>query len=100
MYYFRQVQGQVTPLLRGIYVKPATAVVVLGYRGLAAIEPASGHLNADHPKDRCRFRELVGDCILDVVCSGLQHALLLAGHRSQGSHGASGSFASFAGFWS
>ncbi len=69
MYYFRQVQVQVTPLLQEIGVKPATAVVVLGYRGHATIEPASGHLNADLPKDRCQLREWVGDCMHSVLCA-------------------------------
>jgi IS5 family transposase len=85
-------------LLQDSGIKPTTAVVDLGYRGVDAdnpgltithrgkakrldaeghklikrrnaIEPVIGHLKADHRMDRCRLRGEIGDRLHAVLCA-------------------------------
>ena len=88
---------QTTTLLQDLGVKPTTAVVDLGYRGVdhlvpveiihrgrfktmapqqrrwlkgrQAIEPVIGHLKADHRMDRCWLKGAEGDAIHAVLCA-------------------------------
>ncbi len=89
---------QTTTLLQDIGVKPTTAVVDLGYRGVdaeiapvqlvhrgksktltvtqrawlrrrQAVEPAIGHLKADHRMDRCWLKGSEGDALHAVLCA-------------------------------
>jgi IS5 family transposase len=89
---------QTTTLLQDIGVKPSTAVVDLGYRGVdaevapvqlihrgkcktltatqrawlrrrQAVEPAIGHLKADHRMDRCWLKGSEGDALHAVLCA-------------------------------
>jgi IS5 family transposase len=89
---------QTTKLLEKIGVTPTTAVVDLGYRGVGddvptvqvihrgkaksltarqkawlrrrqAVEPAIGHLKADHRMDRCWLRGSEGDALHAVLCA-------------------------------
>ncbi len=89
---------QTTTLLQDIGVKPTTAVVDLGYRGVdaqiapvqlvhrgrsktlsaaqrawlrrrQAVEPAIGHLKADHRMDRCWLKGAEGDALHAVLCA-------------------------------
>jgi IS5 family transposase len=89
---------QTTTLLQDIGVKPTTAVVDLGYRGVddevapvqvihrgkaktltaqqkawlrrrQAIEPVIGHAKADHRMDRCWLKGAEGDAIHAVLCA-------------------------------
>jgi len=89
---------QTTTLLQDIGVKPTTAIVDLGYRGVdadiapvqlihrgksktltaaqrtwlrrrQAVEPAIGHLKADHRMDRCWLKGSEGDALHAVLCA-------------------------------
>lgn len=89
---------QTTTLLQDIGVKPTTAVVDLGYRGVdaeiapvqlvhrgksktlttaqrtwlrrrQAVEPTIGHLKADHRMDRCWLKGSEGDALHAVLCA-------------------------------
>ena len=89
---------QTNTLLQDIGVKPTTAIVDLGYRGVdqeiapvqvihrgkaksltatqrawlrhrQAIEPAIGHLKADHRMDRCWLKGSEGDALHAVLCA-------------------------------
>ena len=89
---------QTTTLLEKIGVAPTTAVVDLGYRGVdddvptvqvihrgkaksltarqktwlrrrQAVEPAIGHLKADHRMDRCWLKGPEGDALHAVLCA-------------------------------
>lgn len=89
---------QATVLMQDIGVKPRTAVVDLGYRGVDAenpgltithrgkaksldaqgiklikrrnaIEPVIGHLKADHRMDRCHLKGELGDRLHAVLCA-------------------------------
>lgn len=89
---------QTTTLLQDIGVKPATAVVDLGFRGVdeavapvqlihrgkfksldeqqrrwlkrrQAIEPAIGHAKSDHRLDRCWLTGSTGDALHAVLCA-------------------------------
>jgi IS5 family transposase len=88
---------QTTTLLQDLQVKPTTAVVDLGYRGVddlvpaevihrgrfktmaaqqrrwlrrrQAIEPVIGHLKSDHRMDRCWLKGAEGDAIHAVLCA-------------------------------
>lgn len=89
---------QTTTLLQDIGVKPTTAVVDLGYRGVdaavapvqvihrgkgksltavqrtwlkrrQAIEPLIGHAKADHGMDRCWLKGAQGDALHAVLCA-------------------------------
>jgi IS5 family transposase len=89
---------QTTTLLQDIGVKPTTAIVDLGYRGVdvdiapvqlihrgkaktlttaqrawltrrQAVEPAIGHLKADHRMDRCWLKGTEGDALHAVLCA-------------------------------
>jgi IS5 family transposase len=89
---------QTTTLLQDIGVKPTTAIVDLGYRGVdhdlapvtvvhrgksktltnaqrtwlrrrQAIEPSIGHLKADHRMDRCWLKGRDGDVLHAVLCA-------------------------------
>ena len=89
---------QTTTLLQDLGVKPLTAVVDLGYRGVdaqvapvevihrgkfksltavqkrwlkrrQAVEPAIGHAKADHRMDRCWLRGSEGDALHAVLCA-------------------------------
>ena len=89
---------QTTTLLQDLGVKPTTAVVDLGYRGVdaevapvqvihrgksktltaaqriwlrrrQAVEPAIGHLKADHRMDRCWLKGSEGDALHAVLCA-------------------------------
>ena len=89
---------QTTTLLESIGTKPTTAVVDLGYRGVdddvptvnvihrgkakrltarqktwlrrrQAVEPAIGHLKADHRMDRCWLKGAEGDALHAVLCA-------------------------------
>ncbi|MFZ5561873.1 MAG: IS5 family transposase [Pseudomonadota bacterium] len=89
---------QTTTLLQDIGVKPTTAIVDLGYRGVdhdlapvtvvhrgksktltnaqrqwlrrrQAIEPSIGHLKADHRMDRCWLKGSDGDVLHAVLCA-------------------------------
>jgi IS5 family transposase len=89
---------QTNTLLEGIGVRPATAVVDLGYRGVdqevapvqlihrgkiksldvqqrkwlkrrQAIEPAIGHTKSDHRMDRCWLQGSIGDALHAVLCA-------------------------------
>jgi IS5 family transposase len=98
---------QTTTLLQDIGVKPTTAFVDLGYRGVdedvapvtlihrgksktltakqrrwlkrrQAIEPAIGHAKADHRMDRCWLKGSEGDALHAVLCAaGFNIAWLL-----------------------
>ena len=89
---------QTTTLLEKIGAKPTTALVDLGYRGVdddvptvnvihrgkakrltakqktwlrrrQAVEPAIGHLKADHRMDRCWLKGSEGDALHAVLCA-------------------------------
>ena len=89
---------QTTILLQDSGIKPTTAVVDLGYRGVDAdnpgltithrgkakkldanglklikrrnaIEPVIGHLKADHRMDRCHLKGEIGDRLHAVLCA-------------------------------
>lgn len=89
---------QTTTLLQDLGVKPMTAVVDLGYRGVdaevapvvtihrgrlktlgtvqrrwlrrrQAIEPAIGHAKSDHRMDRCWLQGSLGDALHTVLCA-------------------------------
>ena len=89
---------QTTTLLQDIGVKPTTAIVDLGYRGVdkdlapvevihrgkfksltpkqrtwlrrrQAIEPLIGHTKADHRMDRCWLKGAEGDALHAVLCA-------------------------------
>jgi IS5 family transposase len=88
---------QATNLLQDIKVKPTTAIVDLGYRGVdhlvaaqiihrgrfktmsaqqrkwlkrrQAVEPVIGHLKADHRMDRCWLKGKEGDAMHTVLCA-------------------------------
>ena len=89
---------QTATLLEGIGVKPMTAIVDLGYRGVdrdvapvevihrgkfksltpkqrgwlrrrQAIEPLIGHTKADHRMDRCWLKGAEGDALHAVLCA-------------------------------
>lgn len=89
---------QTTNLLQDIGVKPTTAIVDLGYRGVdkelapvevihrgkfkslspkqrtwlkrrQAIEPLIGHTKADHRMDRCWLKGAEGDALNAVLCA-------------------------------
>lgn len=89
---------QTQTLLQDLGVKPVTAVVDLGFRGVdqevapvqlihrgkhktlepkakrwlkrrQAIEPAIGHLKADHRMDRCWLQGATGDALHAVLCA-------------------------------
>ena len=89
---------QTTNLLQDIGVKPTTAIVDLGYRGVdkdlapvevihrgkfksltpkqrswlrrrQAIEPLIGHTKADHRLDRCWLKGAEGDALHAVLCA-------------------------------
>lgn len=88
---------QTTNLLQDLKVKPTTAIVDLGYRGVdhlvpseiihrgrfktmsaqhrkwlkrrQAVEPVIGHLKADHRMDRCWLKGSEGDAIHTVLCA-------------------------------
>lgn len=88
---------QTTNLLQDLGVKPTTAIVDLGYRGVdhlvpaeiihrgryksmstqhrkwlkrrQAVEPVIGHLKADHRMDRCWLKGSQGDAIHTVLCA-------------------------------
>ena len=89
---------QTATLLENIGAKPTTAVVDLGYRGVdddvptvnvihrgkakrltarqktwlrrrQAVEPAIGHLKADHRMDRCWLKGSEGDALHAVLCA-------------------------------
>jgi len=89
---------QTTTLLQDLGVKPMTAVVDLGYRGVdkevapvqvihrgksktltktqwrwlkrrQAIEPTIGHLKQDHRMDRCWLKGTEGDALHAVLCA-------------------------------
>ena len=89
---------QTSTLLENIGVKPATAVVDMGYRGVdedvpavqvihrgkakrltaqqktwlrrrQAVEPTIGHLKADHRMDRCWLKGTEGDALHAVLCA-------------------------------
>jgi len=89
---------QTTTLLESIGTKPTTAMVDLGYRGVdddvptvnvihrgkakrltakqktwlrrrQAVEPAIGHLKADHRMDRCWLKGAEGDALHAVLCA-------------------------------
>lgn len=89
---------QATILMQDSAVKPATAFVDLGYRGVdaenpdvhivhrgrskriseqerkllrrrQAIEPIIGHLKADHHMDRCHLKGETGDLLHAVLCA-------------------------------
>jgi len=89
---------QTTTLLEGIGVRPLTAIVDLGYRGVdqdvapvevihrgkfksltpkqrgwlrrrQAIEPLIGHTKADHRMDRCWLKGAEGDALHTVLCA-------------------------------
>ncbi|MBQ0957706.1 IS5 family transposase [Ideonella sp. 4Y11] len=89
---------QTGTLLQDIGVKPSTAMVDLGYRGVdadiapvqlvhrgksktlttqqrawlrrrQAVEPAIGHLKADHRMDRCWLKGSEGDALHAVLCA-------------------------------
>jgi IS5 family transposase len=89
---------QTTTLLQDIGVKPTTAIVDLGYRGVdadiapmqlihrgksksltatqrawlrrrQAVEPAIGHLKTDHRMERCWLRGSEGDALHAVLCA-------------------------------
>ena len=89
---------QTTTLLQDLGVKPLTAVVDLGYRGVdaqvapvevihrgkfksltavqkrwlkrrQAVEPAIGHAKADHRMDRCWLKGSEGDALHAVLCA-------------------------------
>lgn len=89
---------QTNTLLEGIGVRPSTAVVDLGYRGVdqdvapvelihrgkiksldvqqrkwlkrrQAIEPAIGHTKSDHRMDRCWLQGSIGDALHAVLCA-------------------------------
>jgi IS5 family transposase len=89
---------QTSTLLENIGVKPTTAVVDMGYRGVdedvpavqvihrgkakrltaqqktwlrrrQAVEPTIGHLKADHRMDRCWLKGTEGDALHAVLCA-------------------------------
>jgi IS5 family transposase len=89
---------QTTTLLESIGIKPTTAVVDLGYRGVddqvpgievihrgkakrltaqqkgwlrrrQAVEPVIGHVKADHRMDRCWLKGAEGDALHAVLCA-------------------------------
>jgi transposase, IS5 family len=88
---------QTTHLLQDLNVKPTTAIVDLGYRGVdhlvaaqvihrgrfktmsaqqrkwlkrrQAVEPVIGHLKADHRMDRCWLKGKEGDAVHTVLCA-------------------------------
>lgn len=88
---------QTTNLLQDLKVKPTTAIVDLGYRGVdhlvpaqiihrgrfktlsaqqrkwlkrrQAVEPVIGHLKADHRMDRCWLKGSEGDALHTVLCA-------------------------------
>jgi IS5 family transposase len=88
---------QTTTLLQDLDVKPTTAIVDLGYRGVdhevpvelihrgksktitarqrqwlkrrQAVEPVIGHLKADHRMDRCWLKGSEGDALHAVLCA-------------------------------
>jgi len=89
---------QTTNLLQDIGIKPTTAIVDLGYRGVdkdvapvevihrgkfkslspkqrswlkrrQAIEPLIGHTNADHRMERCWLKGEKGDAVHAVLCA-------------------------------
>jgi IS5 family transposase len=88
---------QTTNLLQDLKVKPTTAIVDLGYRGVdhlvpaqiihrgrfktmsaqqrrwlkrrQAVEPVIGHLKADHGMNRCWLKGSEGDALHTVLCA-------------------------------